>query len=449
MTHADGGLGRLTRWVLALAAFGVLWSGVAVPPREAQAQGSAPAVLPKAVGTFTYWGGLIFSEEANAMLVQRIKEWGKERGVPVDVVMINQNETVQRVSAAVEAGTMPDALDMGRDLMLLLSRNNRLEPVDDVFDRVGRAHGGWLASADSATNPKDFGGKRYGVPFGTSGNLLNRRDDLLSAAGVKDAPQTWEELSKHAAAVQRPPKFYGMGFALSNVGDGNLTTAMLQSWGGRIADDAGKRCTLDSPPTRAFLKWITDAYAAGLFPPGVTTWDGAGDNTAYQSGQAVFIANPGSVYLYLKKNDPELARGSRYSALPKGPVLRVAPQNPNVRAIPATGKNKELAKDLLVYLADDKFMADYYSYAIYGPVLNSQKAAGVFRESPLHAGLLDLALNGTPPGFPDVANAALAEYETNFLTPKMVQKVVVDKKSIQVAVQETQAACQSIYDKHK
>jgi hypothetical protein len=31
----------------------------------------------------------------------------------------------------------------------------------------------------------------------------------------------------------------------------------------------------------------------------------------------------------------------------------------------------------------------------------------------------------------------------------MVQKVVVDKKSIQVAVQETQAACQSIYDKCK
>ena len=67
----------------------------------------------------------------------------------------------------------------------------------------------------------------------------------------------------------------------------------------------------------------------------------------------------------------------------------------------------------------------------------------------MHAGLLDLALNGTPPGFPDVANAALAEYETNFLTPKMVQKVVVDKKSIDAAAQETQAACQAIYDKHK
>jgi multiple sugar transport system substrate-binding protein len=444
MAHVSGRRGRSIRWwALGLAAACALWPGVAAPPGEAQ------TALPKAVGTFTYWGGLIFSEEANNMLVQRVKQWGQERGVPVDVVMINQNETVQRVSAAVEAGTMPDALDMGRDLLLLLSRNNRLEPVDDVFTRIGQEHGGWLASADAATSPKDFGGKRYGIPFGTSGNLLNRRDDLLSAAGFKEPPQNWEELSKQAAAVQRPPKHYGMGFALSNVGDGNLTTAMLQSWGGRIADQAGKRCAIDSPATRAFLKWITEAHAAGLFPPGATTWDGAGDNTAYQSGQAVFIANPGSVYLYLKKNDPELAKGSKYSALPRGPALRVAPQNPNVRTIPATGKNKQLAKDLLVYLADDKFMAEYYTYAIYGPVLNSQKTAGVFRESPLHAGLLDLALNGTAPGFPDVANAALAEYETNFLTPKMVQKIVVDKKSIETAVQETQAACQAIYDKHR
>ena len=62
MAHTDGRIERLTRWALALAASGVLWSGVAAAPGEAQAQGAAPAALPKAVGTFTYWGGLIFSE---------------------------------------------------------------------------------------------------------------------------------------------------------------------------------------------------------------------------------------------------------------------------------------------------------------------------------------------------------------------------------------------------
>jgi multiple sugar transport system substrate-binding protein len=408
----------------------------------------AAAALPKAQGKFVYWGGLIFSDEANKMLTERIKQWGKERGVDVEVVMINQNETVQKVSAAIEAGNMPDAFDIGRDFLILLSRGNRLEPIDDLYAKVGKAHGGWLDSANKASDPKLYGGKLYGVPFGTSGNLINRRDDLLSAAGFKDAPQTWEELAKQAEAAQKPPKVYGMGFALSNVGDANMTNDMLRSYGGRIADDEGKKCTLDSPETRAFLKWITEAYAKGLFPPGVSTWDGAGDNTAYQAGQAIFIGNPGSVYLNLVKNDPELAKASKYSAFPKGPKMQIGPQGPNYRAISASSKNKELAKDLFEYLADDKFVSDYFGQAIYGPVLKNQTSAPIYKSSPLHAGLLDLALNGTPPDYPDVSGPALAEYNTNYLTPKMVLKVVVDKKSIDDAIKETQAACQAIYDKN-
>jgi multiple sugar transport system substrate-binding protein len=400
-------------------------------------------------GKIVYWGGLIFSDTANKMLQDRIKQWGKEKGVDVEVVMINQNETVQRVSAAVEAGNLPDALDMGTDLMLLLSQKGTLEPLDDVFDKIGTAHGGWIKSADSATDPKLFGGHRYGIPFGTSGNLLNRRDDLLSAKGFADAPKTWDELVQQAKAINNPPKVYGMGFAISNVGDGNLMTTILQSYGGRIADDAGKTCTIDSQPTRDFMNWVTSAYKAGLFPPGVTTWDGAGDNNAYQSGTAGFIANPGSVFLYLQKNDPELMKASKYSALPAGPKLHVAPQNPNVRAIPTTSKNKDLAKDLLTYLADDTFMEQYYTNAIYGPVLNSQKSFKVFTSDPVHQGLLDLALNGTASTYPEVNNAAYAEFQNNFLVPKMIQRVVVDNKSIDDAIKETQSACQAIYDKHK
>jgi len=431
----------------------------AAPPTAAPAAqptaapAAAPPTLvpipPPAEGTFTYWGGLIFSEEANKMLVDRIKQWGQEKSIPVDVVMINQNETTQRVSAAIEAGTMPDALDMGRDLMLLLSQSDKLEAVDAVYEQIGKAHGGWLKSADASNDPKDFGGKRYGIPFGTSGNLINRRADVLEPAGFAEAPKTWQEIGEMALKAQKPPEYYGMGFALSNVGDGNLTTSMLQSWGGRIADDAGKTCTIDSPETRDFLKWITDLYKQGVFPPGATTWDGAGDNTAYQSGQALFIANPGSVYLNLKKNDPELAAATKFSALPAGPKMQVAPQGPNLRVVPTTSRFKEQAKDLLVYLADDEFMKAYYNAAIYGPVLNSQTSFPVFKADPVHVGLLDLALNGTPPAFPDINNAAFAEYQTNFLTPKMIQRIVVDNKSIDDAIKETQTACQAIYDKHK
>ena len=440
---------------LAIALFALLLSACAAPAAEAPAA-EAPAAEEAGAemaegdgGTFVYWGGLIFSDEANQMLVDRIEQWGEEQGVEVEVVMINQNETIQRVSAAVEAGTMPDALDMGRDLMLLLSQSEQLEPVDDLYAEIGDAHGGWLESANINTNPDDFGGHRYGIPFSAGGNVLYRRADVVEAAGYADAPETWMEVAEIAAAAQNPPDHYGMGFALSNVGDANLTTTMLQSWGGRVADDAGENCTLDSAETREFLTWITGAFGEGLFPPGATTFDGAGDNVAYQSGNALFIANPGSVYLYMRNEDQELGDATKYSALPAGPVMRLSPQNGNFRTIPASSGNKELAADLLNYLADDQFMADYYNAAIYGPALNNHIESPIFTESPVHAGLLDLALNGTAGGFPDINNTAFAEYQTNFLTPRMIQRIVVDELSVDDAVMETQEACQAIYDKYK
>ena len=403
------------------------------------------------IGTFTYWGGLIFSDEANQMLVDRIEEWGEMKGIDVEVVMINQNETVQRVSAAIEAGTMPDALDMGRGQVLLLSQQGQLQPLDELFDEIGETQGGWFDAAVQATDPEVFGGHRYGIPFSLGGNVLYRRADLLEPAGFTDAPATWEEVADMSRAAQDPPNNYGMAFALSDVGDANLTQSMLRSWGGRIADDAGENCTIDSAETRAFLEWITAAWNDGLFPPGVTTYDGGGDNVAYQSGTAIFIANPGSVFLYMRNEDQELGDATKYSGLPAGPVMRVSPVNANMRVIPSsTDEAKtELAHDLFRFLAEPEFMNEYYFHAIYGPAAAAYQDAPIFSESAVHEGLRDLAINGTFGSFPDVDNAALAEYDTNFLTPRMIQRIVVDGLSIDDSIAETQGACQEIYDKYK
>ncbi len=396
-----------------------------------------------------YWGGLIFSETANNMQVERIEQWGEENNVDVEVVMINQNEIVEKVSAAIEAGTVPDVFEPGTGFMLLLSQTGQLEALDDLYAEIGEAHGGWLPSVDAVMNNPIYEGVKYGIPYGANGNVLFRRNDVLEPLGYPDAPATWEELGEMAIAANNPPDYYGAGIALSNVGDGNLTQTMLQSWGGRIADDEGKTCTLDSPETREFLTWITELYGEGVFPPGATTWDGAGDNTAYQSGQAVFIANPGSVYLYMRDNDPDLAEGTRYSALPDGPVVRVSPAGVVVRSIFANSTNKDLAKQLIANLAEDDFIEEYYNNAIYAPALQGHTGFAVFTESAVHAGLLDLALNGTPAGFPDADNAAYAEFSNNFTIPKMIQRVVVDGLSIDDAVVEAQAVCAEIYAKYE
>ena len=400
---------------------------------------------------FVYWGGLIFSEEANDAVVARIEEWGEMKGIEVEVIMINQNETVQRVSAAIEAGTMPDALDMGRGTMLLLSQDELLASMNDLYDEIGEAHGGWIDAIDTVMNVEAFEGAVYGIPYAASaGNVLYRRIDVLEPAGFTEAPTTWEELSEQAAA-HNPPENYGLGFALSNVGDANtITTLALQGWGGRIADDDGLNCTIDSEETREFLTWITGAFEDGLFSPGATTWDGGGDNTAYQSGNAVFIANPGSVYLNIRENDPELLEMTRFSGIPGGPVMRIAAVDASVRVIPATAseEKQELAMDLFKYLSEDEFMSEWLSVAINGPVLHDQVDFPVFTDSPVHVGLLDTTLNGTAGTFPEVDNPAFAEVQSNFIIPGMVQRIVIDGLSIDDSIAETQAACQAIYDKH-
>jgi multiple sugar transport system substrate-binding protein len=396
----------------------------------------------------TYWGGLIFSDDANQLLSDTITKWGEDNGVQTEVVMINQNETVQRVSAAVESGTMPDALDLSLDLLMIMSRQNVFVQLDELYNRVGEAQGGWYGSIDLATDTTAVAGGRTGLPFGASGNLLLRRTDLLEAAGFDTAPATWEELVSQAEAVNAPP-VSGLGLALSNVGDGNVQASVLQSFGGRIADDTGEKVTIKSEETRAYLTWLKDAWDRGVFPPGNATWDGAGDNQVYLSGQAAFIANTGSVGIAARNDDPELYEFTDYSALPAGPTGTISPITPQVRAVSATSDNQEAAMALLEHLSQPEFLQEYYKLAIYGPVLQGQAEFEAFNgEDPIHAGLLDLVQKGTAPGFPDVYNSAYADFMANFIVPKMAQRVVIDGWEFDRAMDEAQAAGQAIYDKY-
>lgn len=406
-----------------------------------------PAVLRGT--TLTYWGGLIFSDAANKLLVDTVNRWGQANGVRTDVVMINQNETVQKVSAAVASNTMPDAFDLNLDLLIVLARQNLFAPVDDLYEKIGRAQGGWLPAVDGATTTARGPEGRAGVPFGASGNMLLRRDDVLARAGFANPPTTWEELVRQAAAVNRPPLF-GLGLALSNVGDGNVQVSALQSFGGRIADDTGRTVAIKSEATREYLRWVKDAWDKRIFPPGVTTWDGAGDNNAYLAGQAAFIANTGSVGIAAKTQDPELFAGTRYSSLPGGPKGVVSPLAIQYRAIPKAGKNAAGARELIEHLSQPAFMNAYFENAIYGPVLAEQAKLKAFDgSSAVLSGLLDLARRGTAPGAPDVYNVAYADAWNNFVIPKMVQRVVIDNWDFDRAMDDAQRSTQAIYDKYR
>lgn len=432
------GQGWSRRRVLATAASGAALAAASGFPMPAIAQSRK----------LTYWGGLIFSEEANKLLAETITAWGAANGVETEVVMINQNETVQKVSAAVSSNTMPDALDVGLDLLLLLSRQGVFITLDDLYASIGAAQGGWFEGTARATDTSAAAGGRTGIPFGVNGNLLLRRKDLLEPAGFMTAPATWEELKAQAEAVNKSP-VSGLGLALSNVGDANVQVNILQSYGARIADDAGENVTIKSEEMRTYLTWLKDAWDKGLFSPGATTWDGAGDNQAYLSGQAAFIANTGSVGIAARNDDPELFEASAFSPLPAGPMGTISPITPQNRAVTASSGMQDEAKALIEHLANPEFMNAYFNVAIYGPVLKSQEQLSAFDgTNTILTGLLGLSQTGTAPAYPDVYNAAWADFSSNFVIPKMCQRIVVDGWDFDQAMDEAQTQGQAIYDKY-
>jgi multiple sugar transport system substrate-binding protein len=399
---------------------------------------------------FTYWIGLIYSDAANQNAVDTINAWAKSRGIQANPVLVNQNNLTAQITAALTAKTMPDAFDASSGLMLQLGTKNLLNIQDVLNGLITKYHG--LNPGAAFFNSSDYAGKGLGIPYGINGNLLNRRLDLLKS---KKAPTTWEEALTMGKAAM--PSGGSWGFNTGNVGDAETVFGMIfHDYGGRIADNAGKVCTIDTPATRNFMTFIKKAYDAKVYPSDSTNSDGAWDNNKYLGGKTVFIANPGSVYTTLiggsstwDKN-PKMAKNTGFSALPGGPVTRVAPSDAWLRVVSKTTKYPELAKDLIGYLMGFSQMHAYYAKAIYGPSFKGYNHFTIWRKSvdPARSGLFELAMYGVTGQTPDINNAAIAEFTGGFGISNMVQRFLFDKVSMDTAISEAQTSCAAIYKKH-
>ena len=195
----------------------------------------------------------------------------------------------------------------------------------------------------------------------------------------------------------------------------------MQSYGGRIADDAGKTVTIKSEETRTYLTWLKDAWDKGIFPPGNTTWDGAGDNQAYLSGQAAFIANTGSVGIAAKNDDPELFEGSAFSPLPAGPKGTISPITPQSRAISEVEpESRTPPRRCIEHLAQPGVHERLLQRRDLWPGAEGPGEARrpSMAPTPILAGLLGLAKAGTAPAYPDVYNAAYADLSSQLHHPE-------------------------------
>ena len=91
----------------------------------------------------TYWGGLIFSDDANKLLTDTINDWGKKNGVAVTVDHIPHLELPARAAAEVSAGAGHDIFAYGGSGGPHLYEKHTIDLsslVSDVEKKHGKVH---------------------------------------------------------------------------------------------------------------------------------------------------------------------------------------------------------------------------------------------------------------------------------------------------------------------
>lgn len=135
-------------------------------------------------------------------------------------------------------------------------------------------------------------GRLYGVPWYIDAGVLYYRKDLL-ARHQREVPRTYPELAETARAVVAAEGRPGLhGFLWQGKQYEGLVCASLEilsSFGGEVLRDGVVR--IDSPESRAALRFERSLLTSGASPSLVTTADEEATRQIFGAGRAVFLRN--------------------------------------------------------------------------------------------------------------------------------------------------------------
>mgnify|MGYP002772264428 CR=1 FL=1 len=175
-------------------------------------------------------------------------------GVWLDLKLVDMSVLLRAISA----GNGPDvsifmdqATPVNYGMRHALYDLSAFDDLDEVLARF----------SESAVTPFRMGDKLYALPESQSYPMLFYRKDILAELGLS-VPQTWQELTDLVAVLQKKYMVISLPTPASTTSGGSTTalngifTSLLFQHGGKVYDDAGKACLLDSRESvEAFIEW--------------------------------------------------------------------------------------------------------------------------------------------------------------------------------------------------
>ncbi|MGW3467203.1 ABC transporter substrate-binding protein [Saccharopolyspora sp. NPDC000995] len=154
-------------------------------------------------------------------------------------------------------------------------------------------------------------GKLYAAPKNTNVQLLWYRKDL-----VPEPPKTWAEMISTAQRLKQEGKPHWISFTGAQY-EGLYVhfNTLVQSAGGQLISDDGKRAVVDASAVRA-LQALRDLGTAGVTSASMNNAKEDDARQEFETGQSAFEVNWPFVYPSMQEKKPDLARNVGWARLP-------------------------------------------------------------------------------------------------------------------------------------
>jgi multiple sugar transport system substrate-binding protein len=258
-----------------------------------------------------------------------------------------------QLAAAFASGQVPSVVTHLPSFALATYwQSNLLEPMNDVINAVGPENYYDGANRIYEITPGQYCGTGIG---NSAANMLWLRQDLMQAAGVTEAPRTWDQLR---AACQRMQRGGVFGAPLP-YGRNSMTSLIficfVHGAGGQIFTP-DLQVAVDSDQFRNALEFYKSMRE--LCPPGATGYSWGDSLTAFVSGATATGIYAGRVLANVAAQNPRIAPSVTCHNYPTVSA-QVAPWTfndfPSVM-IPRAAQNMPVAKRFAAHL----FRADGY-----------------------------------------------------------------------------------------
>ncbi|MCL4371687.1 MAG: sugar ABC transporter substrate-binding protein [Chloroflexi bacterium] len=419
--------------------------GATAAPAAQAAATSAPAVVKGQ--KLTIWMGQSFLESLDKQLGSMFGDYGKTKGIEVDYQIVPSAQLPQKLAAAIQGKNPPDIAYLYDSDTQYYRSQNQLVDVTEVWDGLKKKGGEVYAPAADTSN---WQGKAWSIPVVINPWPIHARKDLLDKAGLK-YPENWDSFIEACKKIQNPPQLYGYGLCLGKNDDANDNIIQIMWTYGAQMQTKDNKPAFNSPETRKAFQMIADMYTKHkIIPPGAINWDNAGNNNAYQAGQAVFVANPSSVLAWLQANKPDLAKATVLENVPAGPVGSFGEVDCWALGVFKDSKVPDAARDALAYVMDPDHYSKFIDMAAgrYVPIYKKLTDTKFWKEDPYYHTYPNMAETGRIMAYTGQPTGAFGEVMRQYVLTDAIQAVIVQGQSVDEAINAADKKIQEIYKKN-